>query len=484
MVQIISRGWAADQARQNPAAWIAYWFERELSRAHRRSVAHALRHQHWAMEVHRGLGKTVQGSLLMAWHGGNDPNLRQAIIGSNNEEADKTNAFLKDIINSPKFRGVFPHVRIRRDRDRVRSFTLSRTGSLRDASFESHSVFGRPGGRKDRMWFDDVCDLRNSILQPTMREQVKQAVKETWMPMLDYGGKPHETLSSWATFTPWHTDDMGRDWREQHSAAGTLLRMPCDGFRSPWPEQFTEEALRSQYNMMGPIGYARAYELVPLSSDLLVFQPQWLRGAMWTRLPGPPDTCIAAIDFAYSLPTADKPNPDYSVMLIARISAGGDVFVTDMLRVRKDFPSFAEEALALAGARGVNLILAEGGGPQRGIVDSFQRASRIPVLTLDRRGADKMVRGVAVQAFVRAGKFHLPCGADGDLRVDMNPVFEEMVAFPAAEHDDCYDAAVDLCTAAQSGRAAVLRPAPTVVPGQRGGIQGHAPSAIDQGAWD
>ena len=55
----------------------------------------------------------------------------------------------------------------------------------RDPSVQASGIFGRTGGRADIIWLDDVCDLRNAVLQPALRQQVKESVANIWLPMLD-----------------------------------------------------------------------------------------------------------------------------------------------------------------------------------------------------------------------------------------------------------------------------------------------------------
>ena len=399
-------------------------------------------------EEPRGHGKTVESAILMAWHGGRDPTLRQKIIGSNDTEAIKTAKFIRREIESDLYQEVFPWAALDPKESAAESFRYLNAGNSRDPSYEARGVFGRAGGRADRLWADDLSDLRNAILQPAMRARVKEAWANTWLPMLDVGSQQPERLSVWVTGTPWHIDDFTMDQRRKHEAAGTLFRAPCVGLVSPWPEAFTAEILAEYRKELGPTGYARAFELVPLSDDMLVFQPEWIR--LWTELPPQARlTTIAAVDFAYTAKTTGKDDPDWSVCIVAEIGLDGMVFLTDIVRMRAAFPVFRDAVTQMLAQRKVTRCYAEANGPQRGVADTLAEHTRIPIIPMERH-TDAMVRATQEQSYIAKGCLHFP-SQDGQVRPDFAPLRDEMLTFPAGSHDDCLSACLDIVCAARTG---------------------------------
>ena len=178
---------AAEAARANPAAFLALALGRPISPLQRDLISHALQHNSWYAELPRGHAKTSTLSYLIAWWLGVRPETRVKVVSQNDEAAASTTRFLRDIIRSPTFRAVFPDVSLKTSEDTVTAWSVAAAGvaSRCDASVQGSGVFGRTGGRADLIWFDDICDLRNSVLQPALRAQVKEAVANIWMPMLD-----------------------------------------------------------------------------------------------------------------------------------------------------------------------------------------------------------------------------------------------------------------------------------------------------------
>ncbi len=449
---------ALEAARDNPAAFIALCIGKPVSRIQREMLAHALGHHSWYAEIPRGHAKTSTFTYLAAWWLGKRPATRFKLIGSNDEAAEATSRFLREIIRSPIYRAVFPHVTLKPGEDTVRAWSVVAPGlaARRDPSVQASGIFGRTGGRADILWPDDICDLRNAVLQPTLRQQVKDAMSNIWLPMLDPSAAHPARL--WRTATPFHTDDITADWRKECEDNGTLLRRPCQGLDSPWPEVFTTDILRARRQAMGPMGYARAYELVPLSSDQLIFRPEWAQ--YYDEIPLGTRT-VAAIDWGYGRKRQDRDDPDYSVCLVAEVDYERNAYLTDILRVRESFPEFARLARTLLERRGVSTVLAEANGPQKGVFDQFRAGCRQPVIAVERT-TDKLLRAAGAQPFVEQGKLLFPKAPNGQVAPAFACVLDEMLSFPAGAHDDTVDCVVDLCALAARGALLTAGGAATV----------------------
>lgn len=438
---------AVAAARDNPAAFVALMLGKAVSPLQRELIAHALAHHSWYGEIPRGHAKTSTLTYLCAWWLGKRPGTRIKLVGSNDDAAAATSRFLRDVIRSPLYRAIFPHVTLKSGEDTIMAWSVTAPGMVarRDPSVQASGIFGRTGGRADVLWADDICDLRNAVLQPALREQVKEALANIWFPMLDPSASHPGRI--WRTATPFHTDDVTADWRRECAARGTLLRRPCYGTVSPWPDVFTPELLERNRREMGAMAYARAYELVPLSSDLLVFRAEWLKYHRGEHLG---TRTIAAMDWGYGRKRQERDDPDYSVCIVGEVDSNRNLYLTDILRVRESFPEFARLARELIERRGCVMAMAEANGPQKGVFDQFRSSCRIPVVPVE-RGADKHLRAAGAQPFVEQGKLHFPSGADGQVSREFRPVVDEMLAFPAGNHDDTVDVVVDLCNAATNG---------------------------------
>jgi predicted phage terminase large subunit-like protein len=408
------------------------------------------------VELPRGHTKTSTLVQRLAWEIGSDPDIRIKYVGVNDEEANKTSAQLIEVLKTDRFSEVFPGVVEPGRQLGVERFKVARTRKgMRDWTFEPVSVMGNAGGRADLLVFDDVCNLKNAVMQPAMRKQVIDYVNSNWMPIRDWsnesvGRRPPRT---WRIGTPYHVSDITATWRERHGRSGTMFRRPVVDFRSPWPEVFTPALLRSIRDDMGPIAYARAYELLPVSSDVLIFQPEWIQRALWTEMPDHvrlSGTRIAAVDFAFTEKRDKGDAPDWSVLLIGRRSMDGHLWVERMVRRRTTFPEFVRLTASHCKAMGVRTIIAERSGAMRGLVQALRMAVDIPVTELERT-KDKVTRACEVQHFVESGRFRV-AGTNSGGKLEPVPelahLVEEMSAFPAGDNDDCVDVSVDLMNAA------------------------------------
>jgi predicted phage terminase large subunit-like protein len=212
---------------------------------------------------------------------------------------------------------------------------------------------------------------------------------------------------------------------------------------------FTPDILATKRTEMGAMAYARAYELVPLSSDLLVFRAEWMGHYPATEVPSVTRT-VAALDWGYGRKSQERDDPDYSVCIVGEIDSQRRLFLTDILRIREPFPVFAEQAAALLSRRGVSVVLAEANGPQKGIFDQFATMTRQPMLAVE-RVTDKHFRAAGAQPFVQSGKLLFPTDSAGRVLPAFQAVLDEMLAFPAGSHDDTVDCVVDLCGEAVRG---------------------------------
>lgn len=447
----------------------------ELPALHRDLHYHIEDHPDCSIELPRGHGKTTEvgiGELhALAKSGIERPDLplpRLKVVVANDNEAKKSGRFLRAMIDSDVWRWTFPEIVPDPEWDNMTDFRLINRAAkggaqtpLRDPTVEVRAINGRPGGRWDRIWFDDICDLQNSIIKPALRDQVSAAADNTWMPMRDKAS-PHPKRSI-RTYTPWHQDDKGMRWSRYFNELGALFRRPVIDFVSPWSEAFDIEYMRATREEIGPTAYARAYELAPASDDQLVFRPEWLMRSAYRALPGhlaSVSETIISIDFAYTEKRATKPDPDWSVCIVAKIDDRGHVWIIDVLRMRASYPDFIREVRSLVGRCGASRGLGEAVGGQIGLVQQATRELGIPLKPIT-RVTDKYTRAVAGQPQVERGELHLKLNANGDaIAPEQQSVFEEMAGFPVASHDDCVDCVVDLLDEARLSRPRSFRPAP------------------------
>ena len=436
--------------RRSPNWFATYVLGFNQAKVHKRIQGHLTAYDNNYQELPRGVGKTSQMVARCAWEIGCNPNVRIKYIQQSDKDATRTTTMVKQLIESDKYQKIFPGVIPEADLWGKQEFRVCSSELQRDATMEAKGIFGRAGGRADILIADDICDLRNAVQQPALRDQVKEFWNNNWLPMRDFtGGKTPQT---WKIGTCYHVDDITSDWRDQHSLDDSLLRLPAVGLDSPWPEEMSRERMQSIRDEIGPIAYGRAYELSPITSEMIIFSGDWITAALFNDDTPIEGETIAAFDFAFSEKRVGG-DPDYSVCLIARLTPNNHLYVLDLLRVRTTFPEFSRRAIALCERHGVRRAIGEANGPQKGLVQQLNEAANFPIMAA-KRDLDKVTRAAATQAFVESGRLHLPsAGNAAKVRSDIMPLFDEMTTFPISAHDDTVDAVVDLMAAAY-----VMRP--------------------------
>ena len=451
------------RARTDPAVFACLMLEQDaLPDLHCDLHEHRVANPDCAVELPRGHGKTTECAIgelhAIAATAVASPDLplpRLKVVVVNDDEVHKTGRVLRDYAESPCFRWVFPELApddswwniadfriVRRDRRRV---------IQRDPTVEVRTILGAPGGRWDRIWFDDICGLQNSIIKPALRTQVRDAVNNTWMPMRDKAS-PHRTASL-RTYTPWHEDDQGMAWRKYHAERGTLFRRPVIDFRSPWPDVFDADYLRELRVEFGPTAYERAYGLVPVSQEQLVFVPGWITGNLWTEVPDfavRSGRMVAIADWAFTTKSVKKPDPDWSVCLFARIDPNGHVWVVDIIRQRCPFPEFLRAIADGCRRWGVREFRGESNGPQAGLVQQAMLALPGVAVSGIERSTDMHTRATVCQSQVERGMFHLRGDGAGGIHPAHEVIYEELLAIPAGTHDDAASPALDLLDMARA----------------------------------
>lgn len=451
-----------DACRLSPDLFIEFVGNHDQAQLHHEFQQHLTKHDENYSELPRGHGKTTQITYRCAWEIGNDPDLRIKYLMQNAKEAKKTGELVKSILDHPRYRMVFPWVQPDPNHWGKESLRVMQSQVSRDPTIEFVPIGGRAGGRFDLLVADDICDWANSVSQPTMREKIKDAWGATWLPMGDETRPKPPRI--WKVGTPYHVSDITADWRHQHEQDGSLFRRPVVNYVSPWSEVWTPDKLHKKKASMSSIAYARAYELLPVSSELLVFPAEWLQSSFYEDIPdweSKNGRMIATFDFAFS-DRKQKQDPDYSVCLIGWQTNNGHVYVIDMLRKQATFPDFVDKALELCSTCNVAYGKAEGNGPQKGLVQALDRQSSFPVIPIE-RGRDKFTRASEVQPLVQSGRFHIRAARDsvGVLRPvrKLDCLYEEMTTFPASDHDDTVDTAIDMMNMI-SEKTSPLRPNP------------------------
>lgn len=256
------------RARQHPSPFNQYCFTRpdgsewEQQEFHLEWLNELIRYPEHAsrglqhkvqIEAFREAAKTEQVSIgYTLWRLGNNHNLRVKIVSADDELAKSiiSTAGLH-IKRNAQLRTVFPDLRPDLEGQwNSERIIIERKATLKDASLEAHGVLSSGvGGRCDVLIFDDVCNFRNTQIQPAMKAQIITAVEDVWMKL----ATPTAQII-WLD-TPWAPDDASAkvfsypDFRHiRHPVYRYFRNLNTGEVRkeSRWPDKYSMEFLENE----------------------------------------------------------------------------------------------------------------------------------------------------------------------------------------------------------------------------------------------
>jgi hypothetical protein len=172
-----------------------------------------------------GSGKSSCLVIMMALYAlGNDPRLRIKIVSANDDIAKERLAVIRQYIeSSAEYALLFPDVVAmatsteagKEKRWTKKAITLARGTLAKDASVQAiGATSSAQGGRADLLIFDDMNDLRNTIIYPRLREQV-------WKNYTFLLSRLEANGRAVGVMTRWHADDLfGRITKDPDMANG------------------------------------------------------------------------------------------------------------------------------------------------------------------------------------------------------------------------------------------------------------------------
>lgn len=243
----------------------------------------------------RGTGKTELQKLVVAYFVGyclaNGYLPECMVVCQNESEAKKRLAMVQTAMLMPGHAACFPES-VPYLKPAGKALTLR---GIKNAVLLAYGIEGVPTGfHGDMIWADDVCNMNNTMLKPSLMPKVI----DKWNNVVIYSQQPW-TFLAWDS-TPWRTGDLDHELEIQARAnpnewgmlyepwsgpnavydeSGKLVMAP---FTSLWPEKFTPEVLKALYEA-DPVAYQRGIMLQRIADNEIAFQRihYWMPQRLW-----------------------------------------------------------------------------------------------------------------------------------------------------------------------------------------------------------
>ena len=166
---------------------------------------------------------------------------------SHDNAAEIVSQVARDIESNERLKRLFPALKpARRGKWTDHKIYIQRPDNLPDASFEGRGILSSAtGGRADIIFLDDVCDLKNSVLEPATRDKILIALDSVIFNL-------REPWTRWfAIGTAWHELDANAQLHKRTADWDWVIYriqdQPGGPFRILWPGKWDTDALMESF---------------------------------------------------------------------------------------------------------------------------------------------------------------------------------------------------------------------------------------------
>lgn len=407
-----------------------------------------------------GHGKTSQCEYRAAWEIGRDPNTLLRFVRSSDDKARESAGAVRSIMALPRYRVVFPGLKMVKGESGESEFTLERTGVSKDPTFGCSGVLTGTGSRCTLLMLDDIVDQRNAFSAD--RDKVAEHFESTWMSRpIRAGSKPSRVV--WIQ-TAYHNDDIAArvQGRADSGWAWLIVRAlePYEELRyelhaygrlvqeGPLANFIGARELALMAGSMNTVAAARGLGNYPLSGKERKFDESLFTGPAPLQ-PGRYHRRVAYLDPAGDAKKAKRGDPDWCAMVMLGKHPAEpcwDVACSDRMRgTSSQQADWCAERVQVWGVQVLYVeAVADGAMPQL-VQDALVRRG---VYVVPKRVQPRRKKVFRIEEEVEPrlrGKL---------LRVNREAhraLCEEAIVFPLGAHDDLLDA---LAGAAEHGMGA------------------------------
>ena len=384
------------------------------------------------------MGKSQMISIYYpAWYLGRHPDHKVIVASHTADLAVVMARKVRNLIQSPEYARIFPNTKIASDAKAAAQWNTTQGGE-----YFAIGVGGALAGRGAHLIIADdplsEQDIKagNTNSLDNAYEWFSAGLRTRLMP----DGK------ICVLHTRWHQRDLiGRLLKDSAMNEGgdsyeafefpAILNEGTENEKSIWPEQWTLESLQQTRASMHHImwqWYAQ-YQQNPTAAEAAIIKRDWIK--WWTRENPPP------IDFmvqSYDTALTTKDRSDFSVCHTWGTFTNEDdgtqnVILLNKVKGKYEFPELKKMAHEQYAEWEPDSVIVEAKASGQPLIDEMRRSGIFVQDFSPGKGQDKIARLNAVADMFASGHVWFPETAWASQTV------EEILAFPAGEHDDEVD---------------------------------------------
>jgi predicted phage terminase large subunit-like protein len=384
------------------------------------------------------MGKSQMISIYYpAWYLGKHPDHKVIVASHTADLAVVMARKVRNLINTPEYKEIFPQTNIAADAKAAAQWNTTKGGE-----YFAIGVGGALAGRGAHLIIADdplsEQDIKagNTTSLDSAYEWFSAGLRTRLMPE----GK------ICVLHTRWHQRDLiGRLIKDSAMNEGgdtyetfefpAILNEGTDNEKSIWPEQWSLESLQQTRASMHHImwqWYAQ-YQQNPTAAEAAIIKRDWIR--WWTKDDPPKiDFIVQAFDTALTT----KARSDFSVCHTWGVweneeDGTQNVILLNKVKGKYEFPELKQMAHEQYKDWDPDSVIVEAKASGQPLIDEMRRSGIFVQDFSPGKGQDKIARLNAVADMFASGHVWFPENAWAAATV------EEILAFPAGEHDDEVD---------------------------------------------
>jgi len=384
------------------------------------------------------MGKSQMISIYYpAWYLGKHPDHKVIVASHTADLAVVMARKVRNLINTPEYKEIFPQTNIAADAKAAAQWNTTKGGE-----YFAIGVGGALAGRGAHLIIADdplsEQDIKagNTTSLDSAYEWFSAGLRTRLMPE----GK------ICVLHTRWHQRDLiGRLIKDSAMNEGgdtyetfefpAILNEGTDNEKSIWPEQWSLESLQQTRASMHHImwqWYAQ-YQQNPTAAEAAIIKRDWIK--WWTKDDPPKiDFIVQAFDTALTT----KQRSDFSVCHTWGVWENEDdgtqnVILLNKVKGKYEFPELKQMAHEQYKDWDPDSVIVEAKASGQPLIDEMRRSGIFVQDFSPGKGQDKIARLNAVADMFASGHVWFPENAWAAATV------EEILAFPAGEHDDEVD---------------------------------------------